>query len=59
MSAGQLASLNNINGPKQRLHSNLFNSDVKSVTAQQHLVKEVIEMQRKAWAASFPDFQTQ
>ena len=27
MSAGQLASVNNINGPKQRLHSNLFNSD--------------------------------
>lgn len=55
MSAGQLASVNNINGPKQRLHSSLFNSDVKLVTAQQHLVKEVIEIQSKA---SFPDFQT-
>ena len=27
MSAGQVASVNNINGPKQRLHSSLFNSD--------------------------------
>ena len=27
MSAGQLASVNNINGPKERLHSSLFNSD--------------------------------
>ena len=47
MSAGQLASVNNIDWPKQKLHSSLFNGDVKLVSAQQHLVKEVIEIQRK------------
>ena len=44
MSAGQLASVNNINGPKQRLHSSLVSGDGKVVNAQQYLLEEAIEI---------------
>ena len=44
MSAGQSASVNNINGPKQRLHSGLVNSIAKLVNAQQCLLKEAIDI---------------